>query len=344
MKNKKLKILFRTSGGRAESKELGFGHIFRTMHLAKNLSSNNLFFLIEDYGGIKKILPKNKNNIFYIKKNIDEKDDIDKTINFIQEKKIDIVIVDKYKTSKNYLREIKKFSKLVYISDLNEIDYPADLLIDGFIGLKETQRKNKFGTNCLLGPSYQIINPNFSHKVKIKKKYDLLISFGGFDEKNIIENILDTIVNESNFSKIKIILGPGTKMSQKIMKISKASNNRIILVQSVKNMHKEISLSKFGICSGGLTTYEFASQKVPFAIICQVKHQLLTATEWEKLKIAKNLGIMNQTTQKKISKLLKQISEKNTGLKTNSIIDGYGSKRVAKAIMNLGKSSSNLIK
>ena len=70
-KNKKLRILFRTSGGSASKKELGFGHIFRSINLSKKFSKEKIFFLVEDYGGVKSVLENNgiKNSI-YLPKNL----------------------------------------------------------------------------------------------------------------------------------------------------------------------------------------------------------------------------------------------------------------------------------
>jgi len=63
---------------------------------------------------------------------------------------------------------------------------------------------------------------------------------------------------------------------------------------------KSISEARFGLCAGGITSYEFACLNVPFAIICQVKHQLITAKEWEKQEIARNLGLLTKNTPKKL--------------------------------------------
>ena len=64
----KINILFRTSGGVAPNKELGFGHVYRCINLAKKISNNKIFFEIEDYGQVKKILIKNNfKNIFNLK-------------------------------------------------------------------------------------------------------------------------------------------------------------------------------------------------------------------------------------------------------------------------------------
>ena len=46
---KKSKILIRTAGGSTKGKQLGMGHIFRSIHLAKELKSFQLIFLLEDF-------------------------------------------------------------------------------------------------------------------------------------------------------------------------------------------------------------------------------------------------------------------------------------------------------
>ena len=52
----KKSILFRTSGGKSSKRELGLGHIFRCINLAKMVKKNNIEFLIEDFGTVKKKL------------------------------------------------------------------------------------------------------------------------------------------------------------------------------------------------------------------------------------------------------------------------------------------------
>ena len=65
-------------------------------------------------------------------------------------------------------------------------------------------------------------------------------------------------------------------------------------------MKQEILQSRYGLCSGGITTYEFAACNVPFAIISQVKHQTLTSHEWRKRQIAMDLGLVTNKTKNKL--------------------------------------------
>lgn len=334
----KLKILFRTSGGKAKTKELGFGHVYRCINLANHFKKKFSFFLIEDYGNVKKTLNQfGYNNISLLKNNASLQRDVNQTIRLVNQKKIDVIVVDKYNTKISYLKTINKFAKVVFVSDLLKIDYPADLLVNGFLGFKNKVFKNKYGTKCLLGPSYQILDIRFSKKKnKGKDKFSLLATFGGFDEHNLVETFCYSLSNHISKLRIKIILGPATKKSKKIKELEKKYPKNLTIISSTNDMSKEISQSTFGICSGGITSYEFASLKKPFAIICQYPHQIKTAQEWEKKGFAFNLGLPNKNILKRIEKFLKMIIEKNVRYSPmNIILDGKGTKRVALEIIKL---------
>ena len=332
---KTMNILFRVSGGRAPKKQLGFGHAYRSIHLAQNFKKKSLSFLLEDYGGLEKLFSNyGFNKIHRIRKDTSLNNDLKKTLEIIKKEKIDILIIDKFNPSLNYIKNLKKFVKVVVISDLNSIDFPADLIFNGFVGFRKKIQYNKFGTKCFVGPFYQILNNNFSKKQKIKKKYKLLVTFGGLDENKITSKFLHALENYDPEFPIKIILGPG---APKLNIKNKNFKSKITIIQETKNMFKEISSAKFGLCSGGITSYEFASLGVPFAIIPQVKHQVKTAKEWEKLDIAHNLGFVNKMTHKKIEHFLQLINSNPSSIcsKNSKIVDGMGGKRTAKEIMAL---------
>jgi len=318
--------------------KLGLGHIFRSINLAKEFHKKDVFFLIEDYGGVKKIILKNKlNNDFYLKKGINLKADLDISTKLIKDHEIDVMIVDHYHVKKEYIKKMKEIVKIVIISDLDNVDYSSDLVVNGFIGFENKIIKNKFGTKCLLGPKYQILKKNFSKKPnRLKKKFLILGTFGGYDEQKISEIILQELLSFKKVFNAKIILGPVSDKSNNIKKIIKKKFRNLEIITQSDNMKKEMLSSKFGFCTGGLTTYEFASMNVPFAIICDEKHQLKTAIEWEKRKIAINLGIIKSTTQKNIKKIILKLI--NNEIKLNSgrkIVDGKGSIRVAKEIVKI---------
>jgi spore coat polysaccharide biosynthesis predicted glycosyltransferase SpsG len=319
----KINILFRTSGGIAPNKELGFGHVYRCINLAKKILNSKIFFVIEDHGQVKKLLIKNNfKNIFNLKKDINVDEEITELIKIIKKKSIDIIIFDKYKINKKILKEINQISKTVYITDLIKNEFPVDLVINGFVGYENQISYNKSKTKCLLGPKYQILDKRFELQKRRRKKYDLLVTFGGYDE------CWDKIERKI---KILIILGPGSKKTQQIKKMLKKYPKKITIMNQTSKMFENIAESKFGLCAGGMTTYEFARMNVPFAIICQNKHQLITAKEWEKKKIARNLGIINKNTSKKIKEYLNSIIENKIKLTINKT---YNMNSESKIIVN----------
>ena len=330
------KILFRTSGGRIRKKELGLGHIFRCINLGYQLKSHQIQFLIEDYGSVSPLLHEHGfKKIFNLIPGISINDDIKKTVAHILKNKITILIVDKYGLTNLYVKTLKKIVRVVVISDLKNIEYDSDLVINGFIGFDNKIKTNKFKIKCLLGPKYQILNQQYAKKQDYKKKYDLLITVGGFDANNLLEIILKKISKYEKKIKIKIILGHATKNKSIISKFVTKSNE-ITIINKTNNMKKEISSTKFGICAGGITTYEFAALHIPFAIVCQYKHQIFTANEWHKRKIAKNLGFI-QKEPKKIDLFLNHLMQNKIILNHSNLVDGLGSKRVAIEILNLTK-------
>jgi len=330
------KILFRTSGGRIRKKELGLGHVFRCINLGYQLKSHQIQFLIEDYGSVSPLLHDHGfKKIFNLIPGISVNDDIKKTVAHILKNKITILIVDKYGLTNLYVKTLKKIVRVVVISDLKNIEYDSDLVINGFIGFNNKIKTNKFKIKCLLGPKYQILNQQYAKKQHYKKKYDLLITVGGFDANNLLEIILKKISKYEKKIKIKIILGHATKNKSIISKFVTKSNE-ITIINKTNNMKKEISSTKFGICAGGITTYEFAALHTPFAIVCQYKHQIFTANEWQKRKIAKNLGFI-QKEPKKIDLFLNHLMQNKIILNHSNLVDGLGSKRVAIEILRMIK-------
>jgi len=330
---KKYSILFRTAGGSALNKELGLGHVFRCINLAKSLKGNKIKFLIEDYGSVKKILNINRfSDISILKSGITLDDDINSTLKIIKKEQIDMIIVDKYKTSQRYTSELKKKLPVTYISDLNITKHPCHLLVNGFIGY-ENNIIDKTNQRLLLGPKFQIIDSRFLQPKKKQKKIDVLATFGGSDESRILEYFLESLQHVSKKLKIKCILGPSRKNSKNIQLLKQNLHHKVSIISQTNNMKKEIEDCRFGLCSGGVTSYEFAALKIPFAIIGQNNHQLITSKEWAKRKVSINIGLPNKKNKSRLIRLLEKISQQEIPkLSKQNLVDGKASQRVVRNI------------
>lgn len=335
---RKLKILYNTAGGKAKNTELGMGHIYRCINLADCMIDAENYFLLEDYGNAKEvIIEKGFKKISLINPKLTLKSKISKIEKIVKERKIDVVIFDKYDLKKLVIKKIKKITKVVVISDLKKIDYDADIIINGFIGFKNKKIKNKFGSRCILGPLYQILDKKYSKKIRTKKNIKLLVTFGGFDESNLVELFLSVFIKFQYNLKIKVILGPASRKTKKIKKMELKFPKTIEIINKKKSLQNIISSSEYGICAGGITTYEFASMNVPFAIIYQHKHQQITGKAWEEKYKIRNLGFPDDKIESKIEMYLKDIQNKKILIKKDfkNVVDGKGVFRVAKEIRNM---------
>jgi|SaaInlStandDraft_2_1057019.scaffolds.fasta_scaffold34334_2 UDP-2,4-diacetamido-2,4,6-trideoxy-beta-L-altropyranose hydrolase len=332
-----MKILFRTSGGTSNQQELGTGHIFRCINLAKQFKKSNIFFLVEDFGGIKEIFEKNNfKNIIFLKPQLSKKNDIKKTLKEVKKEKIDIVIVDKLGINKSYLTEIRKNISTVYIADLLEYEFSADLIINGFLGFKNSRIKNKYGSTCLLGPKYQILSNSHIQKKMKKPKFDLLITLGGYDKNQNLDKLALILPNFLSKLKIKIIIGPSTKKSKKIQQLENQFKNSLTVIKFSKNIRTDIANTKFGLCGGGITTYEFGLLKIPFFIICQYEHQNISAKYWKKFGYSEGYIEPKNKTMNKVEKYFQSIINKKIIAKRKKIeIDNLAILRIKKELYKL---------
>ena len=332
---KHLRILFRTAGGRSRQKELGLGHIFRCINLADQLGSSQRYFAIQDYGTVRSVIrSKGYNRIFDLPKSMSVKSDVIYTKKIITENDIDVLIIDQYRIKNEYVQAMRNFVKTVIITDLEKINYDADLIINGFIGFPNKMVRNKYRAKCLLGPKYQILSKKFEDVKNLrKKKYDLLITVGGFDSGKILSSIAKQLTGSK--LKTKIILGPATIKSKEIEFLHRLRH--LDVISKTDHMEKEIANAKFGICSGGITSYEFACMKIPFAIVCQYKHQLKTAKEWNRRKIALNLGLPSKDLESKMRHVFANIDQHITTLNAKSVVDGKGARRISCEIKKLAR-------
>ena len=94
-------------------------------------------------------------------------------------------------------------------------------------------------------------------------------------------------------------------------------------------------MKKVGIIGGGISTYEFARLKIPFGIICQYRHQIITSREWAKKNIAENLGMFNFELNTKTKSFLEKIDQDRLRLKTMKKTEFSDSRKILSEILRL---------
>jgi len=309
-------------------KRYGLGSINRCLSIAKVLSKNGHepIFLssskstessIKDYGYKSILLERSKK----------------KTLIFalIKKLKIKILIIDSKKKEVVDFKFLKNKVKIVLIDNQKYTEY-ADLVV--LPGVKE-QFLNP-PDNCLIGPKYIILNPNFKKIKAGKLKNTIFISMGGSDKYDITSRIVKQLKKTKFDFSAFIVLGKFYSNSKKIHHILQ-NDKRFILVDNTKNLHEIIIKCQFGIISFGITVYEAVALNIPTLVISHSFENHFSAKRIEKYSWYEYLGKYDNINYSKvIDKIISNLTQKKRlKIKKPNLIDSKGPNRICKKILEL---------
>ena len=283
------KIIFRCDAGKI--KELGTGHLIRSLSLAKmliksrNIKKKDILFLIKTkkkYSISKKIIQRE--NFSY--KSIDNsiRDFTNKEAKIILENNFDILIIDRLgKINLNFIKLIRKNKKkIICFDNFSKNRFLCDLSINPLIFESEYKKTNHFS-----GYEYNIL-PSHLVKKKIKrisKVKTIFLSFGGYDIKNLMK-VTKRLFNENyRFNLVSI-------------------NNKNSFDKKT-NFYKKMERSDLVISSGGLTMFDALNFYKPVLAIPQYNHQ------FNNIKTLSKKGLVKLVRKKDLPNIFNIISKMN---------------------------------
>jgi len=295
------KVFFRINVD--QGKHWGFGHFNRSSNLVEFfLKKKNfkVFLLLNDTKFTRKFFQKNTNkklNIIYVKKKFSYD-------NIILNSK-DIFIYDTLgKFKSNIFEKKRKIGfKIISLEDTTPTALNCDLVINSKVFLS---KKNKKSKKIFNNTKFMVLNSYLkSYKKKTNQKiknFTILISSGGSDFKNILIKLYKIIINIS-FIKILIIVGPGVKTNNEIMKIR--NNNKTKIITKKTNLLKYYQSADLVISAGGTMMFEaMALGKIVVAYI-NYPHQKKIINFFEKKKCL--IKLLHKQNTRKVSNFLKKI-------------------------------------
>ncbi|MGE5473231.1 MAG: UDP-2,4-diacetamido-2,4,6-trideoxy-beta-L-altropyranose hydrolase [Ignavibacteriales bacterium] len=331
-------IAFRVDGGQG----VGMGHIIRCSALGQELKRMGceVFFISAVEEGINTL----KEQGFEVLCLKTTETNISETLNFINDKHADILIVDSYNVSQDYFDKLKKdIRKLVYIDDVNAFNYNIDILINYSMNTKEIDYKNlDKRVKLLLGPRYAILREQYqnipSRKVR-ENVSEIMLTSGATDNFNTIPLFLKAILDDNQLSskKIHVVIGNSFNNTEVIKDIA-LKNRNIILHQNVSDLSNIMLSSDLAISAGGSTLYELCACGMPALSYIIAKNQEKSVQALNKEGIIECLGWYEKLTTNIIAEKIKSIcinykKRQELSLKMQSLVDGKGAKRAAEEII-----------
>ena len=196
-------IIFRADG----SALIGMGHFSRTLALANMLKT--------DFRCVFATQSPTDRQIREIEKICDDlytlpEDDSHYEIFLKSLNGDEIVVLDNYYYSPDYQLKIKsRGCKVVCIDDIHDKHYFADIVIN-HAPLSADKFSTEIHTRLLLGFEYALLHPLFLNNKERNKGNDfqsILICFGGTDENNFSQKVLEEIKDDKSIKQITIIVG-----------------------------------------------------------------------------------------------------------------------------------------
>ena len=319
-------IVIRTLGG----KRIGYGHYYRCLSMAEGilLLENDvriIFILNEELAGLIE-----ETNFNYIVSN-----NLSQDFSIIEDVNIDLFIFDSYLGDNEYLKGIKKKTKLMLIDDNND-KYDSlipNILYNGNIyasKLGYTAIKNQLQ---LLGSKYLIMKKEYwdNNQDQYVHKKGILVTTGGTDEYEVLFKIIDSIKKID--IKIRAIIGPGYSEDY-VKKIENLISENVELIYKPNSLKNYIKTSKVVITSGGSTVYEILSQKSIPVVFSIADNQDIVCSTLNKMGV-EYLGKYPNIDYSNLSLLLKKEHNKDIDKEDElyNLITGEGSLLVAKEIL-----------
>ena len=332
------------------SPEIGIGHIMRCLTLAQELKNNFdkiIFLTRKDSGDFTETIMKNEFEVIFIPTNNDS--DIIKNLITTYSENKNFLLIDHYDVDSNFESSLKNiFEKIFVIDDLANRKHDCDLLIDQNYYRDLNHRYKKLIQNdtiTLLGSKYAIIRPEFRNinKKTIKKNSQIkkiLVSFGGSDPTNECKKALDALCSiENNQFEIVAIVGIYNNKFERLKKLYEKYSN-IKIYRHVNDLSQLMLNSDLFIGAGGTTTWERFYMGLPSIVTIISDDQKESIEFLSDMGHVINLGLAKNVTMKTYIQTLQKPNSDliyNMSLNNQKLVDGNGSNRIKRQIIELIK-------
>jgi UDP-2,4-diacetamido-2,4,6-trideoxy-beta-L-altropyranose hydrolase len=322
-------VALRVDGG----KDIGMGHIMRTMALANDFKKDEEvkrgFYITKNKQSAVNKLKENDFEVITIDKDLTYEKEIEKVKEIIKREEVNKLITDSYDIDQNYLIEMRKVvDKLVTIHDYAPFAFPSHVVINGNAYAEDLDYESYYGdTEFLLGMDYLLLREEFRNLPEIEVRdriQNILVTVGGYDLRNLTPKIIEALdsidfdeiedqyIDKENLH-IDVVIGPSFDNVDQILAEVNKSNLDISLDFNVKKMSKLMIKSDIAISSGGSTLYELAVTKTPALVLLQAENQVRVADKLDGESII-NIGFKKKYYEVK-NELLKLIKVRNKLIK-----------------------------
>ncbi|MFT7155826.1 MAG: spore coat polysaccharide biosynthesis predicted glycosyltransferase SpsG [Parvicella sp.] len=262
---KRLTICIRVDG----AKDLGFGHLYRSIAIAQNIHAHQICFVTRSDGEYRlghNFLSNHHYPIYEISSNSE-------FLRKLSEIEPDIVINDILDTDINYVEALKEYGCFVVnFEDLGNGNRLADIVINDLYPDLYPKQNHWYGVqNAILNPSFEMIETRSEPNDIVDH---ILIAYGGTDPANLTVKAVSALISIGYDRNVTVILGPGHSHFGQIEQLLKKVKGDVKLLQNVDNMAVLMKQADLALTSAGRTVTELMIIGVPTITMCQNSREM----------------------------------------------------------------------
>lgn len=271
--------------------------------------------------------------------------ELDRLIDTVQRYDISLLLIDSYYVTEFYLKQLRQYTRIAYIDDVDAFLYPADLLINynmyaESLDYPAKYRKAGMKTQFALGCSYAPLRKEFSNTSRNTKEQvsDILITSGGTDPYHVTGSILDKLAEQPWFMQMHyyVILGR-FHMDQSELEEKWKDCGHVHLLKNVSNMSDYMKSCDVAITAGGVTVYELCACGIPSILYTLADNQLRIAQAVSERRLIPWVGDVRENMRECMDSIVEHLEmyvsdrekRRQLSVRMRECVDGNGSRRLA---------------
>jgi spore coat polysaccharide biosynthesis predicted glycosyltransferase SpsG len=309
--------------------ELGMGHVYRAINLAKELpKGTNIHFITTSDAVVCEKIARSGFKVTALASD-------DGIIDFLGTLQTVTVVIDRLKVEEEFAKKLKAAtgSRLILFGNRTGANRYADVVVNSVVEANFTNNTyvdEKTHTLFLCGPKYLVLRQEFydvkRKKVRPKVVNKILLVFGGSDPSDLTSNVLDQLLSYRENWRIDVLLGPQYchfGSLKNVLKRHPGCVENVSICYDALNVAQFMSEADLVITSPGLSMFEAFCVKTPALLIYQ--------NDLQKSEFKGHLHIYDRTVIRDLKQLICSWEELNkndaalgdlqTGSGKNEIVD-----------------------
>lgn len=332
--------------------EIGTGHVMRCLSIASALleCGQQVCFVVADESAVKLLESRGMDYRILHSEYREMEAELPQLCGWLQSEQISCMLIDSYFVTKEYLEQVRRYIRTVYVDDMNKFPYPVDALINYNIYgdlLPYREQIAESERSLLLGTTYVPLRAEFrdvGYEVRAEVQ-KVLITTGGSDKYNLAGQILEKLLQDDRTGQLQYHVVSGA-FNQYLpsLKAIEAEYTNVQIHQNVTKMSELMQECDVALTAGGSTMYELSAVGVPIICFSFVDNQEQIVRTFAHKEVVCYGGdylreqeamfdeVLEHLVMLKASKAARQMYSQ----KEQQLVDGQGAMRIAQFLIELG--------